>query len=942
MAMGSALVRLLKAIKIVWKAGDDLAAHSSWREVRENFLKLVKAAYTNGDEGLAIVRNAIRPGGLGGSSRLTLKAAIEFNPFHGSLPVGRLVSEVGGLLAGLGGVGVGVFFGQRELRKVLDGGGEEAVNPEAPIVDFSTDRTQGVRIDLTGSGGQVHWADGSKYAGREFGADHINVVGTQHNDIIRDTAGRANIFDGREGDDWIEAGGGNDMLFGGTGNDYLFGGTGDDILVGGAGADHLDGGEGEDFADYSGSGQGVTVDLETGLGSGGDAEGDRLTGVEHVSGSDHADTLLGDGKDNLLYGGGGDDLIDGRAGDDTLVGEDGADKLYGGAGDDTLIGGAGADLLDGGEGSDTADYSASGAGVVIDLEPGTGSGGDAEGDRLTGIDNIVGSEHDDEIRAQRGDVDNVLVGGAGNDRLYAYAGDDVLEGGAGADVLDGGEGGDLVSYIGSDAGVRVNLKTGMADGGHATGDVLVGIEHLTGSDHADSLIGDDGVNMIAGGGGNDYVAGGGGDDLLSGGEGDDQVEGGDGQDVLLGDAGMDYLSGGAGDDLIEGGKGADRIDGGAGQDTASYAELEAGVIVYLDPSRTGMGGDAEGDRLTGVEHVIGSAHQDVILGSGAANILSGGAGNDEIWGYDGDDVLDGGAGADYLVGGGGSDWATYTTSDKGVHVDLGASRGYGGDAEGDFLREIENLAGSDHADTLVGNSGANQLLGGKGADVLVGGAGDDRLAGGEGADVLDGGEGSDTADYSGAASGVRVDLYISAGHGGDAEGDVLTSIENLRLTNDHDFAAGTNEANRIEGLGGKDEIYGHGGDDHVDGGEGGDYIDGGDGHDVVLGGGGDDRLLGSTGDDRLEGGEGWDQLWGGEGRDSFVFKGGWGDDVVHDFADGEDALALDAAAYAQLDQAIDNAVQNGDDVVLAFDGGTVTLANTTIANVTHDDFKLAG
>jgi Ca2+-binding RTX toxin-like protein len=110
----------------------------------------------------------------------------------------------------------------------------------------------------------------------------------------------------------------------------------------------------------------------------------------------------------------------------------------------------------------------------------------------------------------------------------------------------------------------------------------------------------------------------------------------------------------------------------------------------------------------------------------------------------------------------------------------------------------------------------------------------------------------------------------------------------------------------------------------------------------LAGGKGDDRLVGAAGDDRLEGGEGADRLEGGEGSDSFVFKDRWGDDAIIDFADGHDAIQLDAPAYAQLDQALENAVQNGADAVLAFDGGTITLANTNIANITHDDFRLAG
>ena len=47
---------------------------------------------------------------------------------------------------------------------------------------------------------------------------------------------------------------------------------------------------------------------------------------------------------------------------------------------DTLSGGANNDLIDGGAGIDTADYSASSAGVSVNLATGSGTGGDAAGD----------------------------------------------------------------------------------------------------------------------------------------------------------------------------------------------------------------------------------------------------------------------------------------------------------------------------------------------------------------------------------------------------------------------------------------------------------------------------------------------------------------------------------------------------------------------------------
>ena len=117
----------------------------------------------------------------------------------------------------------------------------------------------------------------------------------------------------------------------GDGNDTLYGGDGNDWLRGGPGADTLSGGDGSDTVLYWYSNAGVTVRLHS-LDSppqGGDAEGDtfkmitvngvEFNDIENLIGSDYADILAGDSRDNTLYG---------RDGDDTLYGGPGGGDDY--------------------------------------------------------------------------------------------------------------------------------------------------------------------------------------------------------------------------------------------------------------------------------------------------------------------------------------------------------------------------------------------------------------------------------------------------------------------------------------------------------------------------------------------------------------------------------------------------------------------------------------
>jgi Ca2+-binding RTX toxin-like protein len=446
------------------------------------------------------------------------------------------------------------------------------------------------------------------------------------------------------------------------------------------------------------------------------------------------------------------DQIDGANGNDNLIfGYGGRDSINGGAGNDTIIGGPGQDTIDGGSGIDTADYSTSASAVTVNLTTGTGTGGDAQGDVLSNIENLNGSNYNDSLTGDAGA--NLLMGNDGNDTLRGGGGDDTLIGGAGADVLDGGTGIDTASYAISGAAVTVNLTTGTGTGGDAQGDTLTAIENVIGSSYNDSLTGDGNANVLSGGGGNDTLSGGAGNDLLNGGIGNDSLLGGDGNDTLIG------------------GEGADVLNGGNGTDLADYSASVSGVTVNLTTG-TGAGGDAQGDTLTGIENLAGSAQNDSLTGDGNANVLSGGAGsdtlsggagNDTLFGGDGNDTLIGGTGADVLDGGAGIDTADYSSSTAGVTVNLITGTGTGGDAQGDTLTSIENLTGSGQNDILTGDGNANVLSGGAGNDVLSGGAGNDTLLGGVGNDTLIGGTGADVL-----TGGAGNDLFLLGnGFGGD-------------------------------------------------------------------------------------------------------------------------------------------------------------------------------
>ena len=515
------------------------------------------------------------------------------------------------------------------------------------------------------------------------GSGNDSITGNSLNNVLKGGGGD-DTLSGGDGNDTLyggngfgSAGSGNDTLKGGGGADSLYGEDGNDTLKGGGGADYLDGGTGVNTADYAFSTAGVYVNLTSGTGSGGDAQGDTLVNIQNVSGTQYADTLVGNSQANTLLGGDGDDVI--------------------------YAEGAG-DHLDGGNGVDWVVFYDSTAGVTVDLAAGSGSGGFAQGDAILNFENLEGSNYADNLSGTSGA--NIIYGFGGNDVINAQAGADTVYAGDGDDRVvdndavdfdyyDGGAGNDTIDYsqvtFAGSGFVTINLSTGQAVVSGGNTETILNFENVIGSQGGETIIGNAGANVIDGRGGADVMQGLGGNDT--------------------------YYVDNPGDVVDEAaGGGSDRV-----LTSVSYT-LTAGQEIESLSTTNNAG--------TGAINLTGNAFAQTITGNAGANVIDGGAGADIMQGLGGNDTyyVDNPGDVVDEAAGGGSDRVltsvSYTLTAGQEIESLSTTNNAGTGAI--------NLTGNAFAQTITGNAGANVINGGAGADVLQGLGGNDTLIGGAG------------------------------------------------------------------------------------------------------------------------------------------------------------------------------------------------------------------
>ncbi len=296
--------------------------------------------------------------------------------------------------------------------------------------------------------------------------------------------------------------------------------------------------------------------------------------------------------------GSGDDILYGNSANNTLNGGAGADSYYGQAGNDTYVFTSGQDAVTETTGTDTVSFAST-------WDPGDVS---ITGDLLTLLSSVNQISFNDihliEFFSFAGYAAMTL------DELLAFGApvmtDDLFIGTSAAEIFDGGDGIDTVDYSNSTDGINLDLLKGKATAGFATGDTLISIENVHGSDFSGE------------------------------------------RDTIYGNEYNNSIYGLAGNDILEGDGGADTIDGGAGFDYARYTRSTSGVHVDLE-TNSNTGGDAQGDQLHNIEALTGSNYNDFLRGDSDNNYLRGEKGDDQLYAGAGFDQLHGGVGADVFI-----------------------------------------------------------------------------------------------------------------------------------------------------------------------------------------------------------------------------------------------------------------------------------------------------
>jgi Ca2+-binding RTX toxin-like protein len=749
-------------------------------------------------------------------------------------------------------------------------------------------------------------------------------------------------------------------------------GAGNNTVMAGAGGHTVTGGSGNNTLDYTGATSGVNVNLLTGVvANNGYGFQDSISNFQNVtvttSGSIvHAgskggtlratgnfDTLTGQTSDTLVVVGSGNTLTAG-SGSSTLNATGGSNKLTGGAGKDTIIvSGGGSNTIDGGAGTDTLDYTGWGSPITVNLKTGQAI-------------NVVGTD-------TFSNIETFLLG-AGNDTVVAGTGSYMLNGGGGSNTLDytGATSGVNVNML---TGVVANNGYGAQDsisnfqnvivtasgsilhagsvGGtlRATGnfDTLTGqtSDTLIVVGSGDTLVAGSGSSTLNATGGSNKLTGGGGNDTLSvSGGASNTLDGGAGANTLdyqgwasnvmlnlgTGQAvnllGTDTFSNiqtfflGAGNDTVAAGAGSHTLNGGGGSNTLDYAGATAGVNVNLLTGVVANNGYGAQDTVSNFQNVIATTSgsilhagavgstlratgnfealtgqsSDTLIVIGSGNILTAGSGNSTLNATGGSNKLTGGAGNDTIIvsggasntidGGTGVNTLDYTAWSSSVTLNLKTG-------------QAVNVLGTDTFANI------QTFLLGNGNETVVAGVGGHTVTAGSGNNMLD---------YTGATSGVNVNLLtgVVANNGYGAQ-DSVSNFQNVTVATSGSILHAGAKAGTLRATGNFDTLTGQTSDTLVVVGSG-NTLTAGSGSSTLNATGGSNKLTGGKGNDTISvSGGGSNTIDGGTGINTLDYQG-WSSNVTLNLGAGQAVNAVGTDTFSNIQTFL---LGNGNDTVVA-------------------------
>ena len=645
-----------------------------------------------------------------------------------------------------------------------------------------------------------------------------------------------------------------------------------------------------------------------------------------VNGSSSADQIENTGSYVTLKAGGGNDTVTNDGGDNSFIdGGDGNDNIEavessyvtaaGGAGNDNITGTYYSSSINGGAGIDN---------IAVTADDTTITGGDGN-DIIEGVfvgSSVDGGNGNDYIELQSNDegetAESTIVGGKGNDTIVNSAAEDYGDEAPGnVYQYASGDGNDII--IGATVNDTLNIKSGSISNLEIVGDdaiLTIGTGKITLKNAAYKTIWLQNGNGNAeeyeltdeSPGSNTFISLTSGADYYYNEADGVTIDAGAGNDTLENDGSDVSISAGAGNDRVTNTGDNVTVSGGAGND--SVENSGSGFVYEYTGGKDTITGFNEGDEIIiGKGYTTAISGNDWVIKIGSGSITIQDAAEQTII-VDGDEVVPPEEG-DTILGTAKADTLTNDDDEK----------------------VIDALAGNDK----IYNSGNNvTIIGGKGNDSIYN-EGDGNIyqyANGDGKDVIEGFGENDTititsGSYSYSVSGN--DFVVKIGSGSiilkDAatqtihiNDEVIEPTEPVELPGGWVYGNKNNTllkatlataANEID----LNEGYGEG-VVTVDGSKitSGVAVTGNDEGNSIKGGKGADYITGGTGDDTVS---------LGAGADVYVYTGG--DDLIQDYASGQDTIQLVGAEFV-------NTSVSGSNRIFSTDKGNITVKNGNKAN----------